>query len=90
MVTFRIGDATVPDVDNPGTLRLDAITAIEAAGLVAVVQFATSASVPAGQVVSQSPAAGGSVAFDSTVTITVSRGTLLALGRPQIRLGLGL
>lgn len=64
----------VPDVDDPGTSQAAAIAAIEAEGLVAAVNTAYSSTVPVGEVISQSPAAGSSVAPGSTVTITVSLG----------------
>ena len=65
---------TVPDVDDPGTSQAAAISAIEAEGLVAAVVTAYSSTVPVGEVISQDPAAGSSVAPGSTVTITVSLG----------------
>lgn len=66
--------AIVPDVDDPGTSQAAAIALIEAEGLVASVLTAYSSTIPAGEVISQSPAAGTSVAPGSTVTITVSLG----------------
>lgn len=61
----------VPDVyDLP---EADAITAIEAVGLVADVQVAYSDLVPIGEVFEQTPAAALLVAPGSTVTITVAR-----------------
>lgn len=65
---------TVPDVDDPGTTQAAAIAAIEGAGLVAFVLTAYSSTIPAGEVISQDPAAGSSVVLGSTVTITVSLG----------------
>lgn len=65
---------TVPDVDDPGTTQAAAVAAIEGVGLVASVTTAYSSTVPAGEVISQDPAAGASVAPGSTVTITVSLG----------------
>lgn len=65
---------TVPDVDDPGTSQAAAVAAIEGVGLVASVVTAHSSTVPAGEVISQDPAAGSSVAPSSTVTITVSLG----------------
>ena len=64
----------VPDVDNPGTTQAAAESAITTAGLVASVSTAYSATVPAGEVISQDPAAGTSVAPGSTVSIVVSLG----------------
>lgn len=64
----------VPDVDDPGTTQAAATAAIEGVGLVVAVVTAYSATVPAGEVISQDPAAGSSVAPGSTVTITVSLG----------------
>jgi hypothetical protein len=65
---------TVPDVDDPGTSQAAAVAAIEGVGLVANILTAYSSTVPAGEVISQSPAPGSSVAPGSTVTITVSLG----------------
>ena len=66
---------TVPDVDDPGTSQAAAVAAIEAVvGLIAAVVTAYSSTVPAGEVINQSPAAGTSVPPGTTVTITVSLG----------------
>lgn len=65
---------TVPDVDDPGTTQAAATAAIEGVGLVVAVVTAYSSTIPAGEVISQAPAAGSSVAPGSTVTITVSLG----------------
>lgn len=65
---------TVPDVDDPGTTQAAATAAIEGVGLVVAVVTAYSSTVPAGEVISQDPAAGSEVAPGSTVTITVSLG----------------
>ncbi len=65
---------TVPDVDDPGTTQAAATAAIEGVGLVVAVVTAYSSLIPAGEVISQDPAAGSSVPPGSTVTITVSLG----------------
>jgi hypothetical protein len=64
----------VPDVDDPGTSQAAAIALIEGATLVAAVVTAYSSTIPAGEVISQDPAAGTLVPPGSTVTITVSLG----------------
>lgn len=69
----------VPDVDDPGTTQAAATAAIEGVDLVVAVVTAYSSTVPAGEVISQAPAAGSSVAPGSTVTITVSLGEAPAL-----------
>lgn len=65
---------TVPDVDDPGTTQAAAVAAIEGVGLAAAVLTSYSSTIPAGEVISQDPAAGSSVSPGSTVTITVSLG----------------
>ncbi|CAN5157512.1 Stk1 family PASTA domain-containing Ser/Thr kinase [soil metagenome] len=65
------GSTTVPDVR--GLTEADARAAIADANLKVNVDQATSASVPAGTVISQNPT-GGSVSPGSTVTIVVSTG----------------
>lgn len=73
-----LAGATTPDVNDPGTAEAVAISTIEGAGLVALVQRAYSVSVPEGEVISQSPAPGTLVDSGSTVTIVVSRGVVPA------------
>lgn len=63
---------SVPDV--VGDTQADGILALEGAGFVVAVEKAYSDTVPAGEIVSQSPAAGAEVPAGSTVTITVSLG----------------
>lgn len=63
---------TVPDV--VGQSQASGTAEIEAEGLVVAVQTAHSSTVPAGDIISQSPAAGSEVSAGSTVTITVSLG----------------
>jgi beta-lactam-binding protein with PASTA domain len=57
-----------------------AIQAVVQAGLVANVTYSTSASVAAGYVVSQSPAAGGTVGLNTVVNLVVSTGPAGAAG----------
>lgn len=64
--------ATVPQV--VGLTKDEAIAAIEAEDLVAKVETQQSADIPIDQVISSNPPANSSVAFQSTVTITVSAG----------------
>jgi beta-lactam-binding protein with PASTA domain len=64
--------ALVPDV--VGDYYLCAKSLIESQSLVYASTMAYSATVPAGYIISQSPAAGASVAPGSTVTATISRG----------------
>jgi beta-lactam-binding protein with PASTA domain len=66
--------ATVPDVAADHLLKDQAEAQIRDAGLVPVVQTATSMDVPAGGVIEQSPAAGEQVARSSEVVISVSLG----------------
>jgi hypothetical protein len=66
-----------------GLTRAVAVGSIEAASLVAGVTFANNATVPAGTVISQNPAAGTALAPGATVAISVSLGAdglVLALG----------
>lgn len=63
---------TVPDV--VGQSQASATAEIEALGLVVAVATAHSSTVPAGDVISQSPTAGSEVSAGATVTITVSLG----------------
>lgn len=67
---------TMPSVVNPDTPMTleDAIAAIEAAGLVAAVQYGYSDTVADGLVMGQIPEAGSEVAGGSTVTIIISQG----------------
>jgi Protein of unknown function (DUF2612)/PASTA domain/Concanavalin A-like lectin/glucanases superfamily len=68
-----VADTTVPDV--VGDTVADATTAINAAILyVGGLTSTPSATVPVGQVISQSPTAGATVAQNSTVALTVSSG----------------
>ena len=57
-----------------------AIQGVVQAGLVAVVQYDESGTVAAGNVISQSPAAGTVVAVNSSVVLVVSRGAKNAVG----------
>lgn len=66
------GDVAVPDVVNQ--TEADANSAITGLGLVAGATEAPDEAVPAGNVVSQDPAAGTMVAAGSTVNIVVSTG----------------
>lgn len=63
---------TVPDV--VGLSQAAAVSAIEAEGLTASVTSGYSETVPVGDVISQNPAAGASVASGSSVGIVVSLG----------------
>jgi hypothetical protein len=92
-VQATVGGVAVPNVVNAPTYDVsqnDAITALEAAQLVAAVNNAYSTTVDAGFVMAQSPAATTVVAPGSTVVITVSLGdppvggpTRLAFGVPK-------
>jgi YD repeat-containing protein len=78
---------TVPDVR--GQTQPAAQSAIEAAGLLlGSITQASSATVPAGQVITQTPAAGSSVPAGSVVSLVVSLGTLPGgdLSRPTVQL----
>lgn len=66
--------ATVPDVAGDNLAKAQAEQEIKDAGLVPVVQTATSADVAAGSVMEQSPAAGEKVVKSSEVVISVSLG----------------
>jgi beta-lactam-binding protein with PASTA domain len=66
------GSVRVPDV--VGTATKDARRKLKTAGLTASVHRTSSATVAKGQVVSESPAAGTSVAKGATVTLDVSKG----------------
>jgi eukaryotic-like serine/threonine-protein kinase len=73
-VSRGVPQVAVPDLS--GLDQTQATSALQTAGLVlGTVSQQTSATVPVGQVVSQYPAAGTSVATGSTVTIVVSSGT---------------
>jgi beta-lactam-binding protein with PASTA domain len=75
-VSSGAGDVTVPNV--VGDTQAAATTAITTASLtVGTVTMASSATVPAGDVISQTPAAGASVAAGSAVNLTVSSGTAM-------------
>lgn len=69
---------TVPDV--VGQDQASATTEIQGAGLAVVIAIAASSSVPAGFVISQSPASGSQVAPGSQVTITISSGDTATSG----------
>ncbi len=74
-----IGNVAVPNVVD--LTQAAATTAIEVAGLtVGTVGSATSASVPAGSVISESPEAGASVVPGSAVNLTVSLGASVPTG----------
>jgi len=62
----------VPNV--VGMSEAAAVTAIEGVGLVPSVTFSSHASVPAGNVISQSPSTGAQVPGGATVQISVSTG----------------
>ena len=69
------GPAPVQCAERGGLTQAAATTAITAAGLVVgTVTTASSATVPAGTVISESPAAGTSVAAGSAVNLVVSPG----------------
>jgi serine/threonine-protein kinase len=73
-VSRGVPQVAVPDLS--GLDQTQAASALQTAGLLlGTVSQQTSATVPVGQVVSQDPAAGTSVATGSTVTIVVSSGT---------------
>lgn len=74
VVEVGAGPATtsVPDVVNQKAA--DAVQAIEAAGFVATKKEAFDETVPAGTVISQSPAAGTQAPAGSQVVLTVSKG----------------
>jgi len=64
----------VPAVTGTGSTYTTASAALTAAGLVPAEAKAYSSTVPSGQVIGSTPAAGATVAFGSTVTVTVSEG----------------
>lgn len=70
-----VGDVVVPDVDDPGTSAAEAAAAIGAVYLTTEITYAYSDTIPEGNVISQSPAAGTSVTPPSTVSIVVSLGS---------------
>ena len=76
---------TVPNV--VGLAQAAAESAITGAGLVPVVSTAYSATVPAGNVISQNPSGGASVGLGSSVSLVVSLGAApddtQAPSRPQ-------
>lgn len=76
VVSLGAVETSVPDV--VGESEADAITAIEAVGLVASVQTSSSDTTPEGHVISQNPVASTVVDVGSNVTIVVSTG-----GTPQ-------
>lgn len=69
-----VNQVAVPDVDDTGTAEGDALAAIAALFLVGASTYQFSATVPAGEVISQSPAATTLVDPGSTVILTVSLG----------------
>jgi PASTA domain-containing protein len=69
---FELVMVSVPDV--VGETQAAAVSAIQSAGLVAQIQRSYSDTVPAGEVISQNPAAASEIEEGSTVIITVSRG----------------
>jgi beta-lactam-binding protein with PASTA domain len=73
---------TVPGVT--GVVQVIAQAAITAAGLVPIVTTANSATVPSGQVISQTPAAGASALTGSSVALVVSLGPAPAAPTAQI------
>jgi len=75
MFSSTVTQPTTINVPNVvGNSQANARTALEAAGFVVNVVEQYHASVAAGNVISQNPAAGTAVTAGSTVTITVSRG----------------
>ena len=79
----NVANVTVPDV--VGLAQLAAQSAITSAGLsLAPPSWASSATVPQGSVISESPAAGASVAPNSPVTLLLSSGP--AVGGPAVDL----
>jgi len=64
---------TVPTIPQTDSFT-DAVAALEAVGLTAVQANDSSTTVPAGEIISTSPASGASVPFNSSVTVTVSSG----------------
>ena len=76
---LEVGSVSVPNV--VGLTQSAATTAITGAGLVVgTVTQQSSATVPAGSVISQNPAAGTSVAAGSAVNLVVSTGPALGGG----------
>lgn len=69
---------TVPDV--VGETQESGTAILEGAGFVALVQTTHSSTVPAGQIVSQSPSAGAEVPAGATITIIVSLGDAPVVG----------
>lgn len=80
-MTLPETSASVPNV--VGMTEEEATASIEDVGLTARVEHAASDDVPAGEVISQSPPEGSSVALDTTVTITISSGPD-AIGVPSL------
>ena len=66
--------ATVPVPNVVGQTQGNAIAAIQAAGLAVSITQESSATVPAGSVISQNPVSGTNAALGSTVAIVVSSG----------------
>lgn len=79
-VTWSVIDqVAVPDIDDPGTTESAAYAQILAASLTPASLYDYDNTVPYGEVIFQSPAAGTLVDPDSTVTVTVSLGVLAEL-----------
>jgi len=79
---------STPDVD--GLTQAAATTAITGAGLtVGAITTVTSETVPAGEVISQSPVAGTLVTLGSAVALTVSSGAPLSVDRVVVSEGAG-
>src|SRR5438552_3746683 len=82
IATFAPPTVSVPNV--VGLTQAAAQNAITAAGLtIGTVTTASSTTVPAGNVISQSPAAGMSVAAGSAVALVVSSGLISIAECPQ-------
>lgn len=71
---WAVQDAPVTVPDVVGETQAAGTATLEGDGFVVAVDFANSSTVAAGDIISQSPAGGESVAAGSTVTITVSLG----------------
>lgn len=86
MPDFIIDPISVPDVQAEGTQEETAISTLGNAYLLYAVSYDYSDTVPAGEVISQSPAPATEVEANSTVTIVVS----LGIGGGLIGFGAGL
>jgi len=79
------GAAVVPDVDDADVSATMAIAAIIAAGLTAALGVSQySYDVPAGYVISQTPAPGTLANFGDVVTIVISLGSPILIGRLDV------